>query len=66
MGFRPTKVLEAKFDTPEGREFARRLTTGPRLESENLKGVVILRENQMASFQTVNFAQGTFTPIVQR
>lgn len=32
MGFRPTTVLDAGFDTPERREFARRLTTGQRRE----------------------------------
>ena len=36
MGLRPTTVLEAEFDTPDRREFARRLMTGHRLESEKL------------------------------
>jgi len=52
MGFRPTTVLEADFDTPERREFARRLTTGHRLESEKLKGVVVLREGQVLESQS--------------
>ena len=54
MGFRPTTVLEAEFDTPERREFARRLTTGHRLESEKLKGVVVLREGQVWSHNPVH------------
>jgi hypothetical protein len=54
MGFRPTMVLDAKFDTPERHDFARRLTTGYRLESEALKGVVILREGQVWSHNPVH------------
>ena len=54
MGFRPTTVLEAEFDTPERREFARRLTTGHRLESEKLKGAVVLREGQVWSHNPVH------------
>ena len=54
MGFRPTTVLEAEFDTPERREFARRLTSGHRLESETLKGVVVLREGQVWSLNPVH------------
>jgi hypothetical protein len=41
MGFRPTLVLEAAFDTPERRQFARRLTTGFHVEDERLKGVAL-------------------------
>lgn len=47
MGFKPTLVVDAAFDTPERREFARRVTTGFHLESEKLKGVVVLREGQV-------------------
>ncbi len=47
MGFAPTTVLDAPFDTKDRREFARRLTTGYWLESEKLKGVVVLREGQV-------------------
>jgi hypothetical protein len=54
MGFKPTTVLEAAFDTPERREFARRLTSGHRLESEKLKGVVVLREGQVWSHNPVH------------
>ncbi len=49
MGFEPTLVLEAEFDTPERQRFARQLTTGLRLESEALKGVVVLRDGQVWS-----------------
>lgn len=47
QGFEPTMVLKATFDTPERSQFARRFTTGLRLEDENLKGVIVLRENQV-------------------
>ena len=53
MGFSPTMVLNAEFDTPKRREFARRLTTGHRLENEKLKGVIILREGQVWSHDSV-------------
>src|ERR1700692_685612 len=53
MGFQRTTVLDAVFDSPERQEFARRLTTGYRLENEKLKGVVILRENQIWSHDPV-------------
>ncbi len=49
MGFDPTMVLDAAFDTPERQKFARQLTTGLRVESEKLKGVVALREGQVWS-----------------
>lgn len=39
MGFQPTLVLNAVFDTKERRHFARRLTSGVFLEDERLKGV---------------------------
>jgi hypothetical protein len=54
MSFCPTTVLDAKFDTPERQKFARQLTTGYRLESEKLKGVVILRDGQVWSHDPVN------------
>jgi hypothetical protein len=41
LGFRPTLVLDAAFDTPERRQFARRLTTGFHVEDERLKGVAL-------------------------
>ena len=47
LGFNPTHVLNAPFDTDERRKFARRLTTGQRIESEKLKGVVLVRKEQV-------------------
>ena len=41
MGFEPTLVLNATFDTPERRRFVRRLTTGFFIEDERLKGVAL-------------------------
>ncbi len=41
MGFRPTLVLDAAFDTPERRRFARQLTIGLPLQDERLKGVAV-------------------------
>lgn len=41
MGFGPTLVLNASFDTQERREFARRLVTGFPVEDERLKGVAL-------------------------
>lgn len=41
MGFHPTLVLNVEFDTPERRDFVRRLTTGLSLEDERLKGVAL-------------------------
>lgn len=39
MGFAPTLVVDAAFDTPERKQFARRLTTGLRLEDNRLRNV---------------------------
>jgi hypothetical protein len=41
LGFNPTLVLNATFDTPERKEFARRLVTGFPIEDERLKGVAL-------------------------
>src|SRR5438094_573317 len=41
LGFNPTMVLDALFDTPERREFARRLTHGFLMESDVLKNVAL-------------------------
>jgi hypothetical protein len=46
LGFGPTMVLNAGFDTPERKEFARRLTTGHLLESDRLKGGVVIERGQ--------------------
>ena len=47
LGFKPTSVLNVPFDTEERRQFARRLTTGHLIQSEKLKGVVLLGEGQV-------------------
>lgn len=44
MGFEPTLVLNAAFDTPERKRFVRRLTTGFPIEDERLKGVALPAE----------------------
>ncbi len=41
MGFEPTIVLDATFDTAERRRFVRGLTTGFPIEDERLKGVAL-------------------------
>lgn len=50
MGFRPTMVLNAVFDTPERREFARRVVRGVHVEDERLKGVVLPAQEQVWDF----------------
>jgi hypothetical protein len=47
IGFNPTLVLNVPFNTKERREFVRWFTTGLKLESEKLKGVVMLRDGQV-------------------
>jgi len=54
IGFNPTLVVNAEFDTDERRKFARRLTTGLPLESDMLKGVVLLRADQVFSHDPVH------------
>ena len=51
MGFAPTMVLNSKFDKQERQDFARRLTTGLKLTSEQLKGVVLLKDGQVWSHE---------------
>ncbi|MCU0784943.1 MAG: hypothetical protein MUF81_13050 [Verrucomicrobia bacterium] len=50
MGFEPTMVLNAVFDTPERREFARRVVRGVHIEDERLKGVVLPAPEQVWDF----------------
>jgi hypothetical protein len=54
LAFDPTLVVNAKFDTRERRDFARRLTTGLFLENESLKGVVLPSKEQIFSHDPVN------------
>jgi hypothetical protein len=39
MGFAPTLVVEGPFDTPERRQFARRVARGLTVEDERLRGI---------------------------
>jgi hypothetical protein len=50
MGFKPTMVLEAVFDTPERREFARRVVRAIHIEDERLQGVVLPVPEQIRDF----------------
>ena len=50
MGFRPTMVREAVFDTPERREFARRVVRAIHIEDERLQGVVLPVPEQVRDF----------------
>jgi hypothetical protein len=47
MGFNPTHVLNGPFDTPERKEFARRLTHGLPLQSDRLQGLAMPAEGQL-------------------
>ena len=49
LGFNPSIVLNGAFDTEERKQFARRLTPGLRIQSDKLKGVVLLRQEQVFS-----------------
>ena len=50
MGFQPTMVLDAAFDTPERREFARRVVRGVHIEDERLKDVALSAGEQVWDF----------------
>lgn len=54
LGFAPTMVLNARFKNQEQQDFARRLTSGLKLESEKLKGVVLLADGQVWSHDPAN------------
>ena len=45
MGFRPTLVLNAVFDSTERKQFARLLTPGLRVEDARLKGADVPRDH---------------------
>lgn len=47
LGFSPTMVLNAEFDSPERQDFARRLTSGQFIENKELQGVVVFRDGQV-------------------
>lgn len=47
MGFKPTMVLNAVFDTAERKQFARRLTTGWPVEDKRLQGAELPDDNRV-------------------
>lgn len=49
LGFTPTLVVNAWFDSPERRRFARQLTSGLPLENDRFKGDVPVDETQVFS-----------------
>lgn len=53
MGFHPTAVVNGPFDTPERREFARRVARGLVVEDDRLRGVEFAKETCW------NFGDGT-------
>jgi hypothetical protein len=56
LGFAPTMVLNAKFDTNERRQFARRLTSGYPMEDPCLAGLVIPKDGQLWNHDLENGA----------
>ncbi len=50
MGFDPTAVVNATFDTPERREFSRRVVRGLHIEDERLKDVALASKEQIWDF----------------
>src|SRR5258706_3469226 len=54
MGFRPTLVLNAVFDSTERKQFARRLTTGLPLEDARLKGADVPDDSRVWHLETAN------------
>ena len=61
MGFAPTLVVNAEFDTPERWEFVRRTVRGIHIEDERLKGVVLPDERQVWDF-SANLGHGRIAP----
>lgn len=53
LGFAPTIVLNAPFDTKERRDYARRLGGSYTLEDERLKGVVLPLEGQIRDHDAI-------------
>lgn len=50
MGFEPTHVFVATFQTPEQRQFARRIHVLLPVQDEELQGVVLLPEDKVVNF----------------
>jgi hypothetical protein len=53
MGFRPTTVLNAAFDSTERKQFARRLTTGLPVEDARLKSANVPDDSRVWHLDTV-------------
>ena len=53
MGFDPTLVFRAKFETSEEKEFARRIRVLMPVEDEKLQGVVLLDDDQVLDLDPV-------------
>ena len=56
LGFAPTTVLDAVFDTTERKQFSRRLTPGLRVEDPRLKGADLPDDSRVWHLST---AEGT-------
>ena len=54
MGFRPTLVLNAVFDSSERKQFARRLTTGLPVEDARLRGADVPDDSRVWHLETAN------------
>jgi hypothetical protein len=54
LGFKPTMVLNAAFDTTERKLFARRLTTGLPVEDARLKGANVPDDSRIWHLDTAN------------
>src|SRR5205809_6766825 len=54
MGFRPTLVLNAVFDSTERKQFARLLTPGLRVEDARLKGADVPDDRRVWHVETAN------------
>ena len=71
-GFHPTLVINATFDTPQRKEFVRRLTTGLPVEDKRLQGVALPEHgtvwghNQHLGTARVIPAQGVFLVVTDR
>jgi hypothetical protein len=54
MGFRPTMVLNAAFDSTERKQFARRLTTGLPVEDARLRGANVPDDSRVWHLDAAN------------
>jgi hypothetical protein len=54
LGFAPTLVLNAKFDSPERRDFARRLAMSMPIDDQRLKGLVLPKPELVYDHDLVN------------